>query len=138
MDRSVELREKIEKSAKELAVIQEKAAGEQREFTPEEIDKANKLADEIDGFEVSLDSALAEERTNDRLQSLKEPQRKPVRPEVKKGRDEERKFRSFGDFLQAVYFAGSGSGTIDNRLNYRAATNLGEGVPSDGGSMVFA
>lgn len=133
MERSLEIKEEMQKRAKELTEMKEKIEKENREFTPEEIDKANKLADEIDGFEISLESALAEERTNDRLQSLKEPQRKPVKPEVKRGRDEERKFRSFGDFLQAVYVAGSGSGQIDNRLT-RAATGMGEGIPSDGGS----
>ncbi len=138
MIRSEEIREEMQKRAKELGAIKEKAEKENREFTPEEIEKANKLADEIDGFELSLESVLAEERTNDRLESMNASQRKPVKPEVKKGRDEERKFRSFGDFLQAVYVAGSGSGQIDRRLipsimDTRAASGLGEGIPSDGG-----
>ena len=135
MIRSEEIKEEMQKRAKELTAIKEKAEKENREYTPEEIDKANKLADEIDGFEVSLESVLAEERTNERLGSLNASQRKPVKPEVKKGRDEERKFRSFGDFLQAVYVAGSGGGQIDNRLT-RAASGLGEGIPSDGGFLV--
>src|SRR3990170_1932101 len=128
--RSTEVKEKIEKLAKELAGMKEKIDSEQREFSPEEIDKANKLADELDGLEVSLDSALAEERANDRLQSLKQSQRPSVRPDLKKSEAEDRKFRNFGEQLTAIarYYA---TGEMNYKL--RAATGLSEGVPSDGG-----
>lgn len=45
-------------------------------------------------------------------------------------------FRSFGDQLQAVYKAGR-QGVVDSRLmQVRAATGMGETVPSDGGWLV--
>ena len=43
-------------------------------------------------------------------------------------------FRRFGEFLQAVYVAGTG-GRIDQRLT-RAATGMGETVPADAGYLV--
>ena len=43
-------------------------------------------------------------------------------------------FKKFGEFLQAVYVAGTG-GQIDSKLT-RAATGMGETVPSDAGFLV--
>jgi HK97 family phage major capsid protein len=121
----------------ELQTIKTKAEKENREFSQEETDRVNLLSDEIDGFEISLESALAEERMTDRFETMNQSQRKPIKPDMKKSREEERKFSSFGDFLQAVYRAGIGQ-MVDNRLDYqaRAASGLGEGIPSDGGFLV--
>lgn len=134
MKRSEEIQEEMKKRATELQTIKAKAEKENREFSEEETSRVNLLSDEIDGLEISLQSALAEERMIDRLDTLSQPQRRPVKPDVTKSREEQRKFPSFGDFLQAVYRAGIGQ-MVDNRLEYqaRAASGLGEGIPSDGG-----
>lgn len=132
MLRSDELREKIEKLAKELSAMKDKADKENRSASDEERIKANGILDEIDSFEMQLDNALLEERMDDKFQSLKKGQRPGVKPDVKRVPEEDRKFRSFGEFLQAVMVAGSPGGSLDHRLN-RAATGMSEGIPSDGG-----
>ena len=49
---------------------------------------------------------------------------------------EERKWRSFGEFLQAVQRAGTPGGYVDPRLMEQRATGLNEAIPSDGGFLV--
>ena len=132
--RSNEIKEKIQSLAKELQGIKDKVDKDEREFTPEEIEKATKLADELDAMELSLEAALAEERTNDKLVALRQPAKQVVRPDVgKTSPSDGLKFRSFGEQLVAVarYYA---TGEMNYKL--RAATGMSEGVPSDGGFLV--
>ncbi len=78
-----------------------------------------------------------EERVSSHVDTVKRSQREPTRPDVKRGYDENKKFRTFGEFLQAVMMAGSPGNRIDSRLvETRAATGMGEGIPSDGGFLV--
>lgn len=58
--------------------------------------------------------------------------------DVKVGEDrsEKKPWRSFGEFLVAVYHAAVPGMATDPRLQYAAATGLSEGVPSDGGFLV--
>jgi len=49
---------------------------------------------------------------------------------------EERKFKSFGEQLAAVYRAATPGGKIDDRLSTRAASGLNQTTPSDGGFLV--
>ena len=49
---------------------------------------------------------------------------------------QERKWASFGEFLQAVQRAGTPGGHVDQRLMEQRATGLSEGIPSDGGFLV--
>jgi hypothetical protein len=75
-----------------------------------------------------------EERVSSHVETVKRSQSAPTKPDVKRSYDENRKFRSFGEFLQAVMMAGSPGNRIDARLvETRAATGMGEGIPSDGG-----
>ena len=129
--RSNEIKEKIQSLAKELQGIKDKVDKDEREFTPEEIEKATKLADELDAMELSLEAALAEERTNDKLVALRQPAKQVVRPDVgKTSPSDGLKFRSFGEQLVAVarYYA---TGEMNYKL--RAATGMNETIPSDGG-----
>lgn len=125
-----ELREKIKTLATELQGIKDTVDKEERQFSDEEIKKSNSIADELDGLEISLEAAIAEERTNNKLNSLKQSDRPPVRPDVTKMSVEDRKFRSFGDQLMAVvrYYAFG-----EQNYKLRAATGMSESVPSDGG-----
>ncbi len=135
MLRSEELTEKIQKLVDELATMKSKIEVEQREHTDEEMKKANTIMDEVESLQVSLDSALTEERTDAKLREMKSPQRKAVRPEVARGEVQEKRFKTFGEFLQAVMMSQSPGGYMDHRLN-RAATGMSEGIPSDGGFLV--
>ena len=49
---------------------------------------------------------------------------------------QERKWTTFGEFLQAVRRAGTPGGHTDERLMEQRATGLSEGIPSDGGFLV--
>lgn len=135
MLRSEELTEKIQKLVDELSTMKSKIDAEQRDHTEEEMKKANSIMDEVEGLQVSLDSALTEERSDAKLREMKSPQRKAVRPEVARGEVQEKRFKTFGEFLQAVMMSQSPGGYMDHRLN-RAATGMSEGIPSDGGFLV--
>lgn len=57
--------------------------------------------------------------------------------EVGKSREEDRPFRSLGEFLMSVADAASPGNRIDPRLmKIRAASGASEGIPSDGGFLV--
>lgn len=143
MIRSEEILEQIQNKVKELASLKEMIDKEQREFTDKEIEKSNTLSDEIDGLEVSRESALAQERMNTTLESVRQPQRPAVRPDVKRGQEDNRRFKTLGEQLQAVAIY-SRTGQMDYRLRtstpgdytIRAATGMSEGIPSDGGFLV--
>ena len=51
-------------------------------------------------------------------------------------KDEERKFRTLGEQMMAVYRASTPAGKIDRRLTTRSASGLNETNPSDGGFLV--
>ena len=51
-------------------------------------------------------------------------------------KNEERKFRTLGEQMMAVYRASTPAGKIDRRLTTRSASGLNETNPSDGGFLV--
>ena len=51
-------------------------------------------------------------------------------------KDEERKFRTLGEQMMAVYRASTPAGRVDRRLTTRSASGLNETNPSDGGFLV--
>ena len=51
-------------------------------------------------------------------------------------KDEERKFRTLGEQMMAVYRASTPAGKVDRRLTTRSASGLNETNPSDGGFLV--
>ena len=130
--RSDEIRAEIAKRVKELEDMRMLAEKEQRSPVAEELEKANKLMDEVQTFEVELQSAETEERMAYVLDSAKRSQRPPQRPELDAARDPRRSFRNFGEMLHAVVKAGSPGGILDPRLE-RAASGMSESVPGDGG-----
>jgi len=85
---------------------------------------------------------LAVEEREERMRSkLEAPVNEPLSVRVRRRpQPEERKkdrFASFGEQLAASCGAGMPTGSVDPRLrNTRAATGLGETVPSDGGFLV--
>jgi len=107
---------------------------EKRSPTQEERDEANKVLDEIHGMTADIEGAALEERIANTDKLMKESKREPVRPDVKRGVDETRHFRSFGEQLISAYRAAV-SGVVDPRLTYRAS-GMTEAVPGDGGFLV--
>lgn len=61
-----------------------------------------------------------------------------ARPELRETNAEPqtKDWQSFGEYLQAVCFAGMPEGRTDGRLLEQRATGMSEGVPADGGFMV--
>ena len=132
MKRSDEIRAEIAERTKELEAMRNLAITESRSPFPEEVEKANKLCDEVENLERDLAGAEAEERMAYVLDSAKRSQRPPQRPELDAAKDPRRSFRTFGEMLHAVVKAGSPGGVLDPRLE-RAASGMSESVPGDGG-----
>ena len=129
-----ELRARLNTLGTELEKMKNAVANEKRSATDEEKAKSLAIMEEIDKIDTTIVEMEYEERVNAHLDTIKQSQKAPTKPDVKRGYEEEKKFRSFGEMLQAVVAAGSPGNRIDPRLEKRAATNLGEGIPSDGGS----
>ena len=65
--------------------------------------------------------------------------RTPTKPELSEPEElpgQPRRFRSFGEQMQAVLRASQPGGNIDPRLLTRAVMGMSEGLPSDGGFLV--
>lgn len=105
-------------------------ASEKRSPTQDEINEANLILDEIHDLTSKIEAAELETRIVSTDTMMKEPKRSPSRPDVRRGVDETRRFRTFGDQLKAIYMASMG--TVDPRLTYRAS-GMTEAVPGDGG-----
>lgn len=118
--------------------LHDKAIGESRAFTEDEQKEFDKHMDEAEEFHVAIER---EERLleGERRYAAGTPPPEPQRPSPDDTPpiSEENRFKSFGEFLQAVRNAADPAQRIDQRLiETRAATGLSEGVPSDGGFLV--
>lgn len=125
----------LKKRADLHKMLQEKKAAiesEKRIPTPEERDERNKIVDEIMGLTNELETAELDEREANAEQLMKESRKGPVRPDIKRGVDETRNFRSFGDQLKAVIRAEGGS--PDPRL--LRVSGMSGSVPGDGGFLI--
>lgn len=95
-------------------------------------------------LEVKVEDENEEEPASDTTEEPadeEEPEvnsrKNPVKPKEAVGKDNERKFRSLGEQMMAVYRASQpGARSIDTRLTTRAASGLNETNPSDGGFLV--
>jgi len=122
-----------------VAGIKTRCAAENgREPTDAEVALKTELLDEVEDLQKKLAVEEREERMRSKLEA---PVNEPLsRPRPQAAQPEERKkdrFASFGEQLAAVMRAGMPTGSVDPRLrNTRAATGLGETVPSDGGFLV--
>ncbi len=133
-----ELRARLNTLGTELQKMKDAVANEKRSATDEEKAKSVAIMEEIDSIDHKIVDVEFEERVSSHLDTIKQSQRAPVKPDVNKRYEEEKKFRTFGDFLQAVIVAGSPGNRVDSRLEKRAAIGMGENIPSDGGSRMFA
>lgn len=125
--------------------IIENAEKEERDLTEEEDKQLAKLEDEMRSWEKQIirlevfkeDEPEPEKKedTNTKNDSAGEADETEVvkdNPE----KDEERKFRSLGEQMMAVYRASTPAGRIDRRLTTRSASGLNETNLSDGGFLV--
>lgn len=112
------------------------AKTENRDVTAEEREKFDRLLADAD---QAGEDIVRLEKLDQRSRELDKLDHEPIKPDVEDrsgvpGQDQEKRFASFGEQMQAVYnFARSGR--LDSRL-VRAASGASEGVPADGGFFV--
>lgn len=129
MKKVLEMRAKRENARLKAMEILNKAEKEDRFLSSEEQKEIDKYEDEIRSWDASIERA-------ERMIAM-EPDEIEEKPEVKTApKNEERKFKTFGEQLMAAYHASMPGGQVDNRLTTRAASGLNESNPSDGGFLV--
>ena len=129
MKKVLEMRAKRENARLKAMEILNKAEKEDRFLSSEEQKEIDKYEDEIRSWDASIERA-------ERMIAM-EPEEIEEKPEVKTApKNEERKFKTFGEQLMAAYRASMPGGQVDNRLTTRAASGLNESNPSDGGFLV--
>lgn len=127
--------------------IIEDAEKEDRFLTEDENKQLTKLEEEMRSWEKQIvrlevfkedeksEPAEEKEDANTNNDSAGEPDENEIvkdNPE----KDEERKFRTLGEQMMAVYRASTPAGRVDRRLTTRSASGLNETNPSDGGFLV--
>ncbi len=141
MDKIAKLRQEMRELYEKVEGIKKLAGEEERSLTETEIDQMNGFLDDIETIQKEI---AVEERMTKTTADLKSSQSDPTKPDVDGDGDggdpdptHEKRFATFGEFMMAVTNAGIPGGTIDQRLiDVRAASGVGEAVPSDGGFMV--
>lgn len=129
MKKVLEMRAKRENARLKAMEILNKAEKEDRFLSSEEQKEIDKYEEEIRSWDASIERA-------ERMIAM-EPDEIGEKPEVKTApKNEERKFKTFGEQLMAAYRASMPGGQVDNRLTTRAASGLNESNPSDGGFLV--
>jgi len=132
-----QLREDIKILLTKLGDMRSKCVAENRDPDEDERRTANGYLADVAELESILELEM---KTQDTIDRTKEPETPPDKPEIdtrKDTKEQEKRdsFASAGEFLQAVMRAGTPGGSVDPRLSTRAATGLGETVPSDGGFL---
>ena len=129
MKKVLEMRAKRENARLKAMEILNKAEKEDRFLSSEEQKEIDKYEDEIRSWDASIERA-------ERMIAM-EPDEIEEKEELKTApKNEERKFKTFGEQLMAAYRASMPGGQVDNRLTTRAASGLNESNPSDGGFLV--
>ena len=129
MKKVLEMRAKRENARLKAMEILNKDEKEDRFLSSEEQKEIDKYEEEIRSWDASIERA-------ERMIAM-EPDEIEEKPEVKTApKNEERKFKTFGEQLMAAYRASMPGGQVDNRLTTRAASGLNESNPSDGGFLV--
>lgn len=129
-----ELRSLIDQKYTELESIKKKIDAEKRSPNDEERILSNKLMDEIECIDAELSIMETQDRVDALIKKRSQTTTKPIIDDFTREDQQKKGFRSFGDQLQAVYIACTG-GKVDSRL-VRAATGMGQTVPTDGGFLV--
>ena len=148
------LQEMIAQSKKLMDELRALAkAGKERDLTEKEEARFTELEGEITALNAKIDKLEARAKTMTALEAAeREPmttaEREPMAGDkgedragivVGKNREEDRPFKSFGEYLRSVAAVEGPAHRVDPRLRpleVRAGTGLQEGVPSDGGFLV--
>lgn len=131
MKKILEMKAKREDARLKAMAVLNKAEAEDRFLTEDEQKEIDKFEGEIRSWDESINRA-------EKLLSIEPEDRNVEKPEVKPapGKNDEKRFASFGEQLLAAYRAAAPGGHIDERLSTRAASGLNETTPSDGGFLV--
>ena len=127
----MEMKAKREDARLKAMALLDKAEAEERFLTEDEKKELDGYESEIRSWDESISRAgkiLSLEPENAAEEKRDIP---PVNPE-----NDEKKFRSFGEQMMAVYRAVCPGGKVDSRLSTRAASGLNESNPTDGGFLV--
>ncbi len=128
-------REDIAGLMAKINAIRTKCTAENRDPVPEEVSHMNSLMADIEEIESVVSALERQDRLNAKLEKpVNTPASQPKPGKPTEGRPQD-KFASLGEQLAAVRGAAVPGGHADPRL-FRAATGLGESVPSDGGFLV--
>ena len=125
-----ELKARREDCRLKAVSIIEKAEKEDRFLTEEENRELTKLENEIRGWDTQIVrfEVFKEDKADDEKKPASaDEEEKPTNPETPKeevGKDNERKFRSLGEQMMAVYRASQPGARVDTRLTTRSASGL--------------
>ena len=127
----LEMKAKREDARLKAMALLDKAEAEERFLTEDEQKELDGYESEIHSWDDNISRAgkilsLEPENSAEEKRDIS-----PVNPE-----NDEKKFRSFGEQMMAVYRAVCPGGKVDNRLSTRAASGLNESNPTDGGFLV--
>jgi len=127
----LEMKAKREDARLKAMAVLNKAEAEDRFLTEDEQKEIDKFEGEIRSWDESINRA-------EKLLSIEPEDRNVEKPEAKPapGKNDEKRFASFGEQLLAAYRAAAPGGHVDERLSTRAASGLNETTPSDGGFLV--
>ena len=131
MKKILEMKAKREDARLKAMAVLNKAEAEDRFLTEDEQKEIDKFEGEIRSWDESINRA-------EKLLSIEPEDRNVEKPEAKPapGKNDEKRFASFGEQLLAAYRAAAPGGHVDERLSTRAASGLNETTPSDGGFLV--
>lgn len=146
MNKIAKMKAKREDLRLQAVAILTKADAESRFLTDEETKQVQKLEAEIaradesikraESIEAIAETRLAEPEDEEKPETdtgAGETRKSSIKPNPA---GDERKFKTLGEQLTAVYRAAMPGGSIDPRLSNRAASGLNETTPSDGGFLV--
>lgn len=131
MKKVLEMKAKREDARLKAMAVLNKAETEDRFLSDDEQKEIDKYEGEIRAWDESINRA-------EKLLAIEPEDRSEEKPEVKPtpGKENEKRFASFGEQLLAAYRAAAPGGHVDERLSTRPASGLNESTPSDGGFLV--
>lgn len=140
LDRSIELSKLIQSRMSEVEGIKNKAVGENRHLTEEERTRSASFMKDVIEWTGELELERTEAGIRERLSKSNDP----IRPHLDSRLDElqikypglpdkDKRFGNIGEYIVACRNAFT-QHRVDGRL--RAATGMGENIPSDGGFLV--
>ena len=131
MKKVLEMKAKREDARLKAMAVLNKAENEDRFLSKDEQEEIDKLEGEIRSWDESIMRA-------EKMMAMEPAEGMTEMPEAKSTptKNEDKRFKSFGEQLMAAYRASMPGGRVDERLTTRAASGLNESNPSDGGFLV--